>query len=48
MIGSLAAAFDGILPKYVGFAFCHNWGAVPSATAGDHILEVTPIKFGSA
>jgi hypothetical protein len=48
LIGSVAAAFGGLLPKYVGFAFCHNWGAVPSATAGDHALEVTPIKFGSA
>jgi hypothetical protein len=47
-VGGVAQAFGGVLPMWVGFAFCHNFGAALTNVGGDHALEYTPIKYASA
>lgn len=39
VLGSVADAFNGVMPDKWGLIFVNNSGAALSATAGDHVVE---------
>jgi hypothetical protein len=45
---SVAQAFGGAMPKKWGIFIVHNTGVVLNATAGNHEIKYTPIKYTSA
>lgn len=44
---SIAQAFGGVVPPEWGIFIVHNTGAALHATAGNHEVKYTPIKFES-
>lgn len=47
-IGSVAALFGGVMPRKWGVFIVHNTGANLHATAGNHEIKHTPVKYESA
>lgn len=47
-IGSVAALFGGAMPPKWGVYVVHNTGVVLHATAGNHEIKHTPVKYESA
>lgn len=45
---SVAALFDGVMPKYWGLFVTHNTGVNLNATAGNHVFEYNGITYTSA
>jgi hypothetical protein len=45
---SIAQAFGGVVPPEWGIFIVHNTGVALHATAGNHEVKYTPIKFESA
>lgn len=47
-VGSVAALFGGVLPRKWGAFAVHNTGVALNATAGNHEIKHTPVKYQSA
>lgn len=45
---SLAQAFGGVIPEKWGIYAVHNTGVALNATAGNHEVKYTPVKFESS
>jgi len=45
---SIAQAFGGTMPKKWGIFIVHNTGVALNATAGNHEVKYTPVKYVSA
>ena len=45
---SVAQAFGGVMPKKWGIFIVHNTGVALNATAGNHEVKYTPVKYASA
>lgn len=47
-VGSVAALFGGVMPPKWGVFVVHNTGVALNATAGNHEIKHTPVKYESA
>lgn len=45
--GSVAALFGGVMPRKWGVFVVHNTGVALNATAGNHEIKHTPVKYES-
>lgn len=46
-VGSVAALFGGVMPRKWGAFVVHNTGVALHATAGNHEIKHTPVKYES-